>query len=295
MEIVALFCDVDDFCQQFVPPWQQRLLASGDRQRLRESRLCVSEVMTIVITFHQSGYRTFKGYFLRYVTPHLRGAFPQLVSYSRFVELMSEALVPLCAYLQTRKGQSQGVAFIDSTLLAVCHPKRSARHKVFAGLARWGRSSMGWCYGFKLPLLINDVGELLACRLTAANVDDRSPVPALVARVRGKVFGDRGYISQALFADLFRQGVQLITTRRKDMKNKLLPMLDKLLLRKRSLIETVNDQLKNISQIEHSRHRSVANFLVNLVAGLIAYTYQDKKPSLQIRMPQDEDRQGLVL
>jgi hypothetical protein len=251
--------------------------------------------MTIVITFHQSGYRTFKGYFLRYVTPHLRGAFPQLVSYSRFVELRSEALVPLCAYLQTRKGQSPGVAFIDSTLLAVCHPKRSARHKVFAGLARWGRSSMGWCYGFKLPLLINEVGELLACRLTAANVDARSPVPALVARVRGKVFGDRGYISQALFVDLFRQGVQLITTRRKDMKNNLLPMLDKLLLRKRSLIETVNDQLKNISQIEHSRHRSVANFLVNLVAGLIAYTYQDKKPSLQIRMPQDEDRQGLVL
>jgi hypothetical protein len=151
---------------------------------------------------------------------------------------MSEALVPLCAYLQTRKGQSPGVAFIDSTLLAVCHPKRSARHKVFAGLARWGRSSMGWCYGFKLPLLINEVGELLACRLTAANVDARSPVPALVARVRGKVFGDRGYISQALFVDLFRQGVQLITTRRKDMKNNLLPMLDKLVLRKRTLIET---------------------------------------------------------
>jgi hypothetical protein len=237
MEIVALFCDVDDFCQQFVPPWQQRLLTSGDRQRRRESRLCVSEVMTIVITFHQSGYRTFKDYFLRYVTPRLRGAFPQLVSYSRFVELMPEALVPLCAYLQTRKGRSQGVAFIDSTLLAVCHPKRSARHKVFAGLARWGRSSLGWCYGFKLHLLINDVGELLACRLTTANVDDRRPVPALVTRVRGKVFGDRGYISQALFADLFRQGVQLITKLRKDMKNKLLPMLDKLLLRKRSLLE----------------------------------------------------------
>jgi Transposase DDE domain len=295
MEIVALFCDVDDFCQQFVPPWQQRLLTSGDRQRRRESRLCVSEVMTIVITFHQSGYRTFKDYFLRYVTPRLRGAFPQLVSYSRFVELMPEALVPLCAYLQTRKGRSQGVAFIDSTLLAVCHPKRSARHKVFAGLARWGRSSLGWCYGFKLHLLINDVGELLACRLTTANVDDRRPVPALVTRVRGKVFGDRGYISQALFADLFRQGVQLITKLRKDMKNKLLPMLDKLLLRKRSLIETVNDQLKNISQIEHSRHRSVANFLVNLVAGLIAYTYQDKKPSLQIRMPQSEPLSVVLL
>ena len=288
MEIIALFCDIDDFCQRFEPAWQRRLVTAGDRQRLRESRLCLSEVMTLVISFHQSGYRTFKDYFLRYVTPHLRWAFPQMVSYHRFVELMQEAVVPLCAYLQTRKGASQGVAFIDSTLLAVCHPKRSGRHKVFAGLARWGRSSMGWCSGFKLHLLLNDVGELLACRLTAANVEDRVPVPALVARLTGKVFGDRGYISQALFADLFTQGVQLITKLRKDMKNKLLPMLDKLLLRKRSLIETVNDQLKNISQIEHSRHRSVTNFLVNLVAGLIAYTYQAKKPSLHIRMPHSE-------
>src|SRR5215208_1851628 len=164
--------------------------------------------MTIAISFHQSGYRTFKDYFLRYVNPHLHWAFPGLVSYSRFVEMMQEALVPLCAYLQTRKDHSQGVAFIDSTLLAVCHPKRASRHKVFAGRARWGRSSLGWCYGFKLHLLINDVGEFLACRLTTANVDDRKPVPQLVKELHGKVFRDRGYISQALFTSLFAQGVQ---------------------------------------------------------------------------------------
>lgn len=295
MAIVALFCDIDDFCVQFVPLWQQHLINRGSRQRQRKQRLCLSEVMTIVVSFHQSGYRTFKDYYLRYVTPHLRWAFPQLVSYPRFVELMPQTLVPLCAYLQTRKGRSEGVAFIDSTLLSVCHPKRSGRHKVFAGLARWGRNSLGWCYGFKLHLLINDVGELLACRLTVANVDDRVPVPALVAKVHGKVFGDRGYISQALFDTLLAQGVQLITKLRKDMKNKLLPMMDQLLLRKRSLIETVNDQLKNISQIEHSRHRSVTNFLVNLVAGLIAYTYQPKKPSLHLRMPQNAALPMLVL
>jgi hypothetical protein len=295
MEIVALFCDIDDFCLRFEPTWQQHLIAEGSRHRWREQRLCLSEVMTLVVNFHQSGYRTFKDYYLRYVTPHLRWAFPRLVSYTRFVELMAEALLPLCAYLHTRKGRSEGVAFIDSTLLAVCHPKRSRRHRVFAGLARWGRNSLGWGYGFKLHLLINDVGELLACRLTVANVDDRVPVPALVAKVQGKVFGDRGYISQALFDTLFAQGVQLITKLRKDMKQKLLPMLDKLLLRKRALIETVNDQLKNISQIEHSRHRSVTNFLVNLAAGLIAYTYQSKKPSLHIRMPQDTSLPLVVL
>jgi Transposase DDE domain len=287
MEILALFCDIDDFCLQFEPAWHQQLVTEERRLPLRTSRLCLSEVMTIVVSFHQSGYRTFKDYFLRYVTPHLAWAFPHLVSYTRFVELMQQSLVPLCTYLQTRKGHSQGVAFIDSTLLAVCHPKRAARHKVFAGLARWGRNSMGWCYGFKLHLLINDIGELLACRLTAANVDDRRPVRVLVKDLTGKVFGDRGYISHALFADLYAQGVHLITKLRKDMKNQLLPFMDKLLLRKRSLIETVNDQLKNISQIEHSRHRCVANFLVNLVAGLIAYTYQPKKPSLHLRTSLD--------
>lgn len=251
--------------------------------------------MTIVVNFHQSGYRTFKDYYRRYVQRHLRWAFPQIVRYTRFVEVMAQALVPLCAYFQTRKGRSEGIAFIDSTLLAVCHPKRARRHKVFAGLARWGRNSLGWCYGFKLHLLINDLGELLACRLTVAHVEDRVPVPALVAKVKGNVFGDRGYISQALFEALFAPGIQLITKLRKDMKNKLLPLMDKLLLRNRALIETVNDQLKNLSQIEHSRHRSVTNFLVNLVAGLIAYPHQPKKPSLHLRMPQDTSVPMLVL
>ena len=283
MDMVTLFCEVDDFCLRFEPHWRQHLVSQGLRYRQRETTLALSEVMTIEIAFHHSGYRTFKDFYRRYVMRHLRWAFPRLVSDNRFVELMQEALVPLCAYLQTRKGQSQGIAFIDSTLLAVCHPKRSTGHKVFAGLAAWGKNSLGWCYGFKLHLLINDVGELLACRLTAANVDDRVPVPLLVEHLYGKVFGDRGYISRALFEELFAQGIQLITKLRKDMKNKLMPLFDKLLLRKRSLIETVNDQLKHICQIEHSRHRSVPNFLVNLVAGLIAYTYQEKKPSLHIR------------
>lgn len=295
MDIVALFCDIDDFCLHFEPHWRPHLLAPGASRRQRETPLVLSEVMTIEVAFHQSGYRTFKDFYRRYVTPHLRWAFPRLVSYNRFVELMQQALIPLCAYLQTRKGRSQGIAFIDSTFLAVCHPQRSAGHRVFAGLAGWGKNALGWCYGFKLHLLINDLGEVLACYLTPANVDDRRPVPRLVKGLRGKIFGDRGYISQALFETLFAHGVQLITKLRKDMKNKLLPLLDKLLLRKRALIETVHDQLKNISQIEHSRHRRVANFLVNLVAGLIAYTYQEKKPSLHLRMPHEESLPALVI
>ena len=166
--------------------------------------------------------------------------------------------MPLCAYFQTRKGCNAGDVFIDSTLLAYVTLKGQDGTKVFAGVARWGRNSLGWCYGCKLHLLITDVGELFACRLTAANVDDCVPVRLRVRKEIGKVFDDRGYSFQALFTTLFAHGVQLITKLHKDMKNKLLPMLDKLLLRKRALIETIVDLLKNISQLEHSRHRSVA-------------------------------------
>jgi len=147
-------------------------------------------------------------------------------------------------------------------------------------LAKRGKTSTGWFYGFKVHLVISDRGDLLAVMITPGNVDDRQPVLRFARRLFGKLFGDRGYISKELFAQLWEQGVQLITKVKKNMKNKLIPMLDKLLLRKRALIETVNDQLKNICQIEHTRHRSVANFVVNLLAALVAYTYQEKKPSL---------------
>ena len=113
-------------------------------------------------------------------------------------------------------------------------------------------------------------------------------VDRITKNIFGKLFGDKGYIKKELFTQLFERGLQLITPYKKNMKNHLIPLIDKILLRKRSIIETVNaqrscafgDQLKNISQIEHSRHRSVANFLTNIVAALIAYTHQKKKPSL---------------
>jgi hypothetical protein len=122
--------------------------------------------------------------------------------------------------------------------------------------------------------------------LTAAHVDDRQPVPRLAAKLFGKLFGDKGYVSTVLFQTLFAQGVKLVTNLRANMKNKLTPLADKLLLRKRWIIETINDQLKNISQIEHSRHRSPLNFIVNVLAGLIAYSWQPKKPSLQFTSSQ---------
>jgi hypothetical protein len=212
------------------------------------------------------------------------GAFPRLTSYQRFVELMPAALVPLSGYLQTRLGQCSGISFIDSTSLKVCHNRRIHSHKVFAGCVRRGKTSVDWFFGFKLHLVINDRGELLSLRLTPGNTDDRRPMPELVKGLFGKLFGDKGYVSQPLFEALYDEGVQLVTKLKRGMRNRLVPLFDKIMLRKRVIIESVNDQLKNISQIEHSRHRSVANCFVNLLGGLIAYTWREKKPSLNIRV-----------
>lgn len=281
MDWETLFCDVDDYCRAVEPRLRKWQLARGERRRNRDRRLSSSEIMTILIAFHRSDFRTFKHYYLMLRKRH-RAEFPQLVSYSRFVELMPSVLALLCGYLKSRFGKSTGIAFVDSTALAVCGNKRIERNRVFRGMARLGKTTMGWFLGFKLHLIINECGDLLAVQLTPGNVDDRTPVPKLARRLAGKLFGDKGYISASLFAQLWEHGLQLITHIRRNMTNQLLPLLDKILLRKRSLIETVNDQLKNISQIEHSRHRSVINFVVNLVAGLISYTHQPKKPSLRL-------------
>lgn len=281
MSLLNLFCDVDDFCQQY-DQWLAQQQLGSIRKRGPQGQLCLSEIMTILIHFHQMRYRDFKTYYNGFVRVHLSDAFPKLVSYHRFVELMPRTIVPLYAYLKSRYGTVTGISFIDSTALAVCQNKRIPRHRVFQGTAARGKTTVGWFYGFKLHLVVNEWGELLACCLTPGNVDDRQPVPDLTQSLWGKLFGDKGYLSQKLFEQLFERDLQLITNIRRNMANKLLPLIDKCLLRKRFIIETINDQLKNISQIEHTRHRSFNNFVVNLLAGLVAYTHQPKKPSLNL-------------
>ena len=282
-QLIAIFCDIDGFCKAFEPSYDRRLLHSGQRQRLRPTTLTLSEILTLLVSFHWSHSRTFKHYYMEYVAVHLRPYFPELVSYPRFVELLPRALIPLCCYLSTRKGRCTGIAFIDSTPLAVCDNHRIATHKVFAGSAARGKTSMGWVYGFKLHLIVNDEGERLALHVPPGHVDDRRPVEQRATGLGGQLCGDRGSISQALHDLLLGQGLELLTTIRKNMKNRVMRLWDTLLLRKRVLIETVNDPLKNISQIAHTRHRSVTGFMVNLVAGLVAYSYRPTKPSLGLR------------
>jgi hypothetical protein len=283
MSLLELFVDVDDFCQAFLPLWHKRLLKENSKKRVRPGQLSMSEIMTIIIYFHQSHYRNFKSYYLEHVCQYLRAEFPNLVSYERFVILMPSAFGPLSAYLKSLYGKCSGISFVDSTTLAVCDNHRIHNHKVFEGVAQHGKGSMGWFYGLKLHFVINDRGEILTCQVTPGNTDDRKPLPGLCKDLFGKLIADRGYISQALFEQLLETfNVQLITKIKRNMKNRLMPVIDKLLLRKRAIIESVVDQLKNVSQIEHTRHRSPINCFVNILAGLIAYSLQPKKPSLNL-------------
>jgi IS5 family transposase len=280
--LLVLFCDVDDFCKTFLPHWNRQLLAGGQKQRQRARSLTTSEIMTILIAFHQSHYRDFKAYYCEQVLKSWRAEFPALVSYTRFVEYIPSALVPLMMYLRSCcLGHCTGISFIDSTALDVCLNQRIHAHKVFAGLAARGKTSTGWFFGFKLHLVVNDRGEILSFCITPGNVDDRKPVARLVKKLFGKLFGDKGYISQPLaqsLRELF--DIQLITKLRSNMKNQLMTMTDRILLRRRAIVETIIDQLKNISQIEHSRHRSITNFFVIVLCGLIAYCHRPSKPSL---------------
>lgn len=283
LDLTEIFCDVDDFYHAFETRADVPLALPYDGQaKPYRSRLSISEVMTIVITFHGSGYRTFKDFYTCHILPHWQEAFPDLVSYTRFVELVPSSVMALACYLQTTFGKLTGISFIDATSIEVCHPNRAHNHRVLKLQSGWGKSSVKWYFGLKLHLIINDCGELLAAALTPGNTDERVPVPQMAKQLTGKLFGDKGYVSQALFEKLYEQGLELIYKRRKNMTNQLMKLIDKVLLRKRAVIESVNDQLKNICQIEHSRHRSGFNFVANLLGGLIAYSYHPMKPSLDL-------------
>ncbi|OXX39626.1 IS982 family transposase [Vibrio sp. V09_P4A23P171] len=281
-KLVEIYCDVDDFCQLFIEQWQKTLLEDGAIKRRRACRLSTAEIMTIIIHFHQSHYRDFKNYYLLYVCRHLKAYFPELLSYTRFLGMMPSTVIPMCSYLSSKFGKATGIQFVDSTKIEVCHIIRAKRNKVFEDIATHGKGTMGWSFGFKLHLIINHLGEIVSLKLTKGNVDDREPVAGMADSIFGKLYGDKGYISKALSGELLDKGIELITTIRKNMKKKFISLWDRAMLKKRFIIETVNDQLKNISYIEHSRHSSAHGFMLNLLGGLIAYCLKENKPSLDL-------------
>lgn len=281
MNLLELFCDVDDFWQVFRPIWHAHLLESGEIQRIRATKLSESEIMTLLIQFHTSRFRDFKAYYA-FVCDHQRDEFPNLVSYERFVKLMSRVGVPLFVYLHLCQGDCTGISFVDSTPLKVCHNKRIPQHRVFEGFAARGKTTMGWFYGFKLHSVINHHGEIVAFNLTAGNVDDRQPLENFQNRLFGKLFGDKGYLSSKLRDKLREVGIDLITTLRRNMKPQIMSLQDRLLLRKRAVIETIHNIWKSALHIDHTRHRSVDNFVVNLLAGLVAYCHRPNKPTISL-------------
>lgn len=276
----TLFSSVDDFCKSF-EPWYKKQLISIKRSKIRQrpTRLKLSEVLTILIAYHQSGISCFK-YFYQDLTLHQRHLFPKLVHYARFMVMIKRALPALLCLLKSLMGEVSAYMFIDSTPHAVCHNRREASHKVFKDLAAKGKTSTGFFFGFKLHMLINTQGDIVRLTITPGNCDDRSPVRDMMSGIKTKLIGDRGYLSQKLFDDLFQQGTTLITKVKKNMNNRLIEITDKIMLMKRCFIESIFSSMKLLGTLIHHRHRSPVNAFSHLIAGLINYQLRDDKPTL---------------
>lgn len=281
-DITNLFCQVDDFAEGIKKAIKsQQLTHNGiEHKPTRTTGLSESEIMTIVLMFHESPCRQFKYFYQSYLQLY-KTEFPAMPCYERFIALLPRVLHLFVLLLYCLFAKSRGIAYIDATPLAVCHPKRRYRNKVFRGLAKLGKTTKGFFFGFKLHTIVNEKGELINIQLTPGNVDDRTVVPQMTKTLTGLLFGDKGYISKELFIKLYRKGLKLVTGIKKNMKNQLVHWREKILLRKRGIIETVFDYLKNKFQIEHTRHRSPFNMMVHVISTLIVYQLKPSKPSIR--------------
>lgn len=281
-DITELYCFVEDFCRVIDKNFADKLLSNGKRPT-RVAGITVAEILTITLLYHQSPCKNFKAFYLLYL-PLYKAEFQKLPSYDRFIALKPRVLWYLALLLQwfCTQAEMTGISYIDTTTITVCHEKRISRNKTFYGLAEISKSTYGWFFGFKLHLIINEIGEIQAFTLTKGNVDDRKPVANLTEKLTGLLFGDKGYIKKDLFQKLFDRGLQLVTNIKKGMKNILMPLRNKILLKKRSIIETVFDFLKNKFELEHTRHRSPVNFLVHIFSTLVSYSMHSKKPSISM-------------
>lgn len=280
-QLVSIFCEIDDFCKELDKNMPQPLLTAPSKGR-RGPACClsISEIMTVKVLFQMIGYRNFKTFYTGFMQVYWKQYFPKLPSYNRFVELMGRAIFPLTLFAQFKCGKKTNIYYIDGSCLPVCHLKRSKRNKVFNCLAQYGRTSVGWFFGFKVHIVINNLGELMAFKITRGNVHDGAVAQSLLGSLEGLAFGDKGYIGKRLFDELFKNGLKLITRKRKNMKEKLVVTdYEKQLLNQRNLIETVFDCLKHKYHIWHTRHRSIINAMTNLVAALAAYTIEPLKLS----------------
>jgi hypothetical protein len=251
----------------------------GPAPRGPQPGLSPSEIITLLLVLHSSGFKYLKSFYHGFAEPLLRGYFPGMPCYEHFVTVQKSAFVPLVFFLLSHQGTRTGLYYIDSTALPVCDNHRINRHKVFAGLAERGKTSMGWFFGFKLHLVFNNCHEIVALKLTPGNVHDTTPVPALTRDLFGKLFGDKGYIGQKLAEDLLRRGLTLFTRVRRNMKSLPISLEDKALLKARNMA----DNIKEFSSLNLSKHRSVINAFVHIIAAITAYQINPFKPKLNLQ------------
>jgi hypothetical protein len=282
VDITALYCCLDDFCKVFADWEAHQLIPSGQTKKKRAGKLSRAEMLFIMVLFHLSPYKHFKVFYLYEIGCQHRACFRDLPHYDRFVSLMPRLFAPLMVLLHSLSGEQTGVYFADSSKLAVCHNRRIDRHKVFDGLAARGKTAMGWFSGLKLHFVINHKGQIMALKITPGNTADSTVLGEIAQNLTGKLYADKGYISRAVFTKLWQRGLHLITGIRRNMRNHLMLLGDKIMLRKRFVIETVLDILKCEMGLEHSRHRSPVNAMVHALSCLVAYAYRPGKPSISL-------------
>jgi hypothetical protein len=279
-DIIALFFCLDEFCKSY-EEWEKHRLIDTGRKRCRPCQMQLSELLTLMVLFHLSPCKNFKYFYLFHVEALHRQDFPALLSYNRFVQLLPRLFVPLSILLHSVLGEKTGIYNADATSLPVCHNKRINRHRVFKAMAARGKTTMGWFYGLKLHLVINHQGSIMALKITSGNVDERTVLDDMIHHLKETILADKGFISQDLFQKFYQRGLKLITGIRRNMKNYFMLIMEKILLRKRFIIETVFDILKIHMNLSHTRHRSPVNTCVNILSCLTAYQWRQNKPAFK--------------
>ena len=288
-KLITIFIEVDDFCNAFYA-WSNKKTLAGNNFRHPpgvKPKMCASEIMSVLILYQLSGYKCFEYFYTEEIVKSLNSYFPHALSYERFVARIAEVGVLMYMFCQYKSAQSErtGIYFIDSKSIKVCHLRREKQNRVFKNIATKGKSSMGWFYGLKLHIVINNKGEIVTFACSQGHVADNNPLILndLLGQLTGKCIGDKGYLTK-LFDTFLAEGLQIITKIKKNMKNVLMTMADKLLLRKRGVIESVNDILMSVCDLEHTRHRKPENAFVAMFAALSAYAFLERKPSIKIAM-----------
>ena len=279
--LTNIYCHIDDYYILNKKEIIQAIKKHSKIVRYRESRLSIPEIISILIYFHKHRTKDFRNFYNGFVLKYLKEYFPNLLSYTRFMQIKNKVIAPLVKVLGANNSKKTGIYFIDSSPLKVCHIKRAKRHKTFDEVASYGKSSMGFYKGFKIHLIINEIGEIINYRITKSNVDDRKVAYDLARNISGKLYADKGYISRDLVKKLAYNDLELIHNVRSNMNDIYIADIDKLMLKKRFIIETVFGKIKQSTDIENSRHRSLNGFIITVLTSLISYNFEIRKPSVK--------------